>query len=130
MYIYTSVLKGGYTSSIPISFHHLSFTAISTLPSSPQQLLNIRERDPLVLSCTRPDSLPEATVTWYDGSSPIEFSDGRLGVTLEGSLVFSTFQGLTDSGSFSCEVSNDVISSSAMTSSRYLLQAGTCDSFS
>ena len=78
--------------------------------------------EPLVLSCDLPASTPAAEVQW----SPARPESGRVGVTLQGSLVFSYYDTSIDGpfATFSCSVSNPVTGQTLPSSSHFICSSG------
>ena len=94
-----------------------------TYPAINPVSMSLRVRDPIVLNCTIPTSLPPATVVWTKETNPLtasQLNSGRLGITLAGQLVISSYES-TDSGQYQCLVSNDVIGGEPILTTNFLL---------
>ena len=110
-------------SSLSLSFSTVFSTDGITYPAINPVSMSLRVRDPIVLNCTIPTSLPPATVVWTKETNPLtasQLNSGRLGITLAGQLVISSYES-TDSGQYQCLVSNDVIGGEPILTTNFLL---------
>ena len=96
------------------------------LPEVGESLENliVSNRQRMVLDCTVPTSLPPASIEWELNQAlldELDFSSGRVGITLSGKLVISSVDTTADSGRFYCYATNDVIDNSRTYTTGYLL---------
>ena len=101
---------------------------VATVATSTRQQ-TIRQNSPHTLSCLLPTtSIPPATVSWQKPSGSItssssELEGGRIGLTLNGTLVFSYWTSGQDTGTYRCTVTNSLLGS-RQPSSTYFLTLG------
>ena len=111
----------------------LPFSDVATLPSSTSQQHSIRDNSPYTLSCLLPTtSIPPATISWEKPngvqitSTSSELEGGRIGLTLNGTFVFSYWSSRSDTGTYQCRVTNTLLDSTQQSSTYFLTLGELC----